>query len=141
MHASRAIIMKILIVDDDPVSRRVLRQILAADPSNEIVEAASGAEAWRTLGGPSHGFEAVFLDISMPELDGLELFKRMRGVPRLSTLPVILCTSSNDRATVIKAATVGARHYIVKPPSAPVVFMKLQQAISGTTTQAPFATA
>ena len=135
----RAIVMKILIADDDPVSRRVLKQILSADPAYEVVEAEEGNAAWTKLNTPAHGFDAVFLDISMPGLDGIQLFQQMRSIPSLATLPVILCTSSNDRATVIKAASVGARHYIVKPPSAPVVFMKLQQAMGGATTKPPFA--
>lgn len=133
--------MKILIVDDDPVSRRVLRQILAADPSYEIAEAGTGAQAWSILNTAGQHFDVAFLDISMPGIDGLQLLSQMRAIPALATLPVILCTSSNDRATVIKAAVAGARHYIVKPPSAPVVFIKLQQALAGSSTQAPFATA
>lgn len=131
--------MKILVADDDPVSRRVLRQILTADPNYEVVEAEDGASAWAQLNVPSHGFDAVFLDISMPNLDGIQVFQQMRAVPALSNLPVILCTSSNDRATVVKAATVGARHYVVKPPSAPVVFMKLQQAIAAAAPKTPAA--
>ena len=97
--------MKILVVDDDPVSRRVLRQILAStEPDCVIAEAACGEEACALLERANHGFDVLFLDISMPDYDGLELLARFRRSAALKTLPVVLCTSSNDRATVIKAA-------------------------------------
>lgn len=129
--------MKILIVDDDPVSRRVLKQILSADPGSELVEASTGAEAWTLLTTATPRFDATFLDLSMPEMDGLEVLRRIRADPALSDLPVILCTSSHDRPTVLKAAVAGARHYIVKPASAPLVFVKLQQAMAGAQNRTP----
>jgi CheY-like chemotaxis protein len=129
-HPSSA--MKILVVDDDPVSRRVLRQILAqAEPDCVISEACNGEEACAFLEKPVHGFDVVFLDISMPDHDGLELLARFRRSSALRSLPIILCTSSNDRATVIKAAAAGARHYIVKPPAPAIVAEKLKQIQAG----------
>lgn len=122
--------MKILVVDDEPVSRRLLKQILAADPGCEITEAGTGAQAWVQLTDPTQSFDAVFLDLVMPEMDGFAVLGRIRATPQLQDLPVILCTSAQDRATVLKAALAGARHYIVKPATAPVVFMKLQQAMA-----------
>ncbi len=134
--------MKILVVDDDPVSRRVLRQILAqAQPDCVVLEASGGEEACQLLERPEHGFDLVFLDISMPDYDGLDLLARFRRSAALRTLPVILCTSANDRATVIKAAAAGARHYIVKPPQAAIVAekLKLVQAGSRGVSAPPFA--
>ena len=120
--------MNILVVDDDPVSRRVLRQILvAAEPGCTVAEASGGTEAIALLQNSPTGFDAAFLDISMPDLDGLELLRRIRTSSTLSELPVVLCTSANDRATVIKAAAAGARHYIVKPPAPAIVADKLRQ--------------
>jgi two-component system chemotaxis response regulator CheY len=124
--------MKILVVDDDPVSRRVLRQILASsEPDCLIAEAACGEEACTLLEKANHGFDVVFLDIAMPDYDGLDLLARFRRSAALRTLPVILCTSSNDRATVIKAAAPGARQYIVKPPAASIVAEKLKMIKAG----------
>lgn len=119
--------MKILVVDDDPVSRRVLRQVLTtANPDCEVAEAQCGNEACDMLEKPAHGFDAAFLDISMPGLDGLALLQRFQKNPVLRELPFVLCTSANDRATVIKAAAAGARHYIVKPPALAIVAEKLK---------------
>lgn len=120
--------MKILIADDDPVSRRVLRQILGSvEPGCEIVEAANGSETLTVLQTPEHGLDVAFLDISMPECDGLEVFRTLQKDPSTRNLPVVLCTAANDRATVIKAASLGARHYIVKPAATSVVAARLKQ--------------
>src|SRR4051812_35292089 len=63
--------MKLLIVDDDPLSLRVLRQILLTQPGFKVEEATCGVEAWVLLANPANGFDAVFLDISMPDFGGV----------------------------------------------------------------------
>jgi two-component system chemotaxis response regulator CheY len=119
--------MKILIVDDDPVSRGVLRQIIAAQPEHQVTVVGDGADAWALLEDPSRYFDVAFVDIDMPKVNGLELLQRIRRSSRHTSVEVVLCTGSNDRATITKAIQFGARHYIVKPCSAAVVNAKLQQ--------------
>jgi len=118
--------MKFLIVDDDPASRAVLTRILAANPEDQTTVADSGIAGWRILDDPGRSFDIAFLDLMMEEPDGFELLRRIRTSPLLRSLAVVLCTASNDRATVIKAAQLGARHYIVKPCTAEIVTPKVQ---------------
>lgn len=120
--------MKFLIADDDPVSRRLVRQILASlDPDCKIEDAANGEETLAALEQPDHGIDVIILDITMPDANGIDLLKKFKETPALQAIPVILCTSANDRATVAKAVAAGARHYIVKPPSTNVIAAKLKQ--------------
>lgn len=120
--------MKFLIADDDPVSRRLLRQVLTSVvPDCKIEDAANGEETLAALEQPDHGCQVIFLDITMPDANGIDLLKKFKETPALQAIPVVLCTSANDRATVTKAVAAGARHYIVKPPSAPVLAAKLKQ--------------
>lgn len=119
--------MNILIVDDDPVSLAVLEKILTGQPGVQVTSAKDGTSAWNLLFDPARTFDVVFLDLSMPAPDGFELLRRIREVPMLKALEVILCTGSNDRATVIKCAQLGARHYIVKPCKEEIVVAKLKQ--------------
>ncbi len=118
--------MKILIVEDDPVSREVLRMILASRGGFHVTLADNGNDAWALLDDPSRYFDVVFLDIAMPEPDGLEILSRIRSSPLHRSLHVIMCTSSNDRATVIKAIQLGAQHYMVKPATEASVMAKLR---------------
>ena len=119
--------MKILIVDDDPVSRRVLREILAGQPNHQTTEASDGNEAWALLDNPSRYFDVVFLDVSMPQTSGLELLARIRDSQILRSLHVVMCTGTSDRETVSKAIALGARHFIVKPATAALVTAKLKE--------------
>lgn len=118
--------MKILIVEDDPVSREVLRMILASHGGLHVTMADNGNDAWALLDDPGRYFDVVFLDIAMPEPDGLEILSRIRSSPLHRSLQVVMCTSSNDRATVIKAIQLGAQHYMVKPATEASVMAKLR---------------
>lgn len=119
--------MRILIADDDPVSRTVLAKILEAHAEHTTTLAEDGAAAWALLDDPCRSFDVLFLDLSMPKMDGFQLLKRIRDNRLLlKSLEVVLCTSSNDRESVIKAGKLGARHYIVKPCTEAVVLAKLR---------------
>ena len=122
--------MKLLIVDDEPVARQVLRQILSAQPEHQLTLAEGGAEAWALLDDPSRYFDIVFLDVSMPDPDGLEIVRRLRESPLHKSVQIVLCTASKDRETVTRAVQLGVRHYIVKPCSTPVVMAKMQQIVA-----------
>ncbi len=119
--------MKILIVDDDAVSRGILHKILSRSPEHQVTVAEDGASAWALLDDPGRYFDVVFLDLSMPHLDGFELVQRIRQSPIHSGIAIILCTGANDRPTITKAIQHGIRHYIVKPCTEKVVFEKLGQ--------------
>ena len=127
MQANGRFSMKILIVDDDPVSREILRKIIVARTTHQVTVAENGTTGWALLDDPSRYFDVAFLDLTMPPPDGFELLQRIRRSPLLSAVEVVLCTGSNDRATIAKAIQLGARHYIVKPCGEAVVLAKLQQ--------------
>ncbi|MES2693813.1 MAG: response regulator [Verrucomicrobiota bacterium] len=118
--------MRILIADDDPVSRTLLAKILALHTEHTVTSVEDGAAAWALLDDASRSFDVAFIDINMPHLDGFGLLRRIRESSFLKSLEVVLCTASADRATVIKAAQLGARHYLVKPCSEAAVAAKLK---------------
>ncbi len=119
--------MKILIVDDDAACRGVLHKIISSQPDHQITMVDSGAAAWALLDDPLRIFDVVFLDLSMPEMDGFALLQKIRASPVLRSLEVVLCTGSNDRTTVVRAVQLGVRHYLVKPAGAAAVHAKLEQ--------------
>lgn len=119
--------MNILVAEDEPVSRAVLAKILASVPEHRVTLAEDGTVAWAFLDDPGRSFDILFLDLSMPKLDGLELLARIKHAPLLKAMEIVVCSAANDRATVTKAVELGVRHYLVKPVTEPLVLAKLQQ--------------
>jgi two-component system chemotaxis response regulator CheY len=106
--------MKVLVVDDDVVSRMVLMHLIDGCGKFEIVEAEDGADAWRQLEeGLRPGI--VFCDLRMPRLSGIELLQRVREEEALTQVPFVLVSSATDKETVQQATLAGATGYIVKP--------------------------
>jgi two-component system LytT family response regulator len=103
--------MKALIVDDEPIARRVLREELELLPEVEIVgEAADGREALQQIGKLAP--DIVFLDLQMPVMSGFEVVRNLGG-PRL---PVIVIVTAFDQHA-IDAFEAGAIDYLLKPVS------------------------
>ena len=106
--------MKVLVVDDDVVSRMVLMHLIDGCGKFEIIEAEDGADAWQQLErGLRPGI--VFCDLRMPRLSGIELLQRVRGHGELAEVPFVLVSSATDKETVQQATVAGATGYIVKP--------------------------
>lgn len=106
--------MKVLIVDDDVVSRMVLMHLIDSCGRFELIEAEDGADAWRQL---EAGLRPAicFCDLRMPHLSGLQLLERVRGHASLAAMAFVLVSSANDSATLGQAHAGGASGYIVKP--------------------------
>lgn len=106
--------MKVLVVDDDVVSRMVLMHLVDACGTFEIVEAEDGEDAWQQLAAGLRP-AICFCDLRMPRLSGMELLGRVKAEPALAGMPFVLVTSATDSATVEQASALGADGYLVKP--------------------------
>lgn len=101
----------VLIVDDDPLSLKVLNQILAAD--YDIILAKSGEEALALA--ISETPDLVLLDVIMDDMSGYEVIKRLKEYPETSAIPVIFITGLNTAEDEEKGLILGASDYIAKP--------------------------
>jgi CheY-like chemotaxis protein len=119
--------MKILLVDDDPVSLAVLQQIMSVVGGHQVTSATDARSAWALLDNPARYFDVAFIDLSMPEVDGFQLLHRIRQNPSLASVEIVICTGSKDRPTLAKAIKLGVRHYLVKPCTKEIVQAKLNQ--------------
>lgn len=106
--------MKVLVVDDDVVSRMVLMHLIDGCGKFDIVEADDGADAWRQLEGGLRP-AICFCDLRMPRMSGLELLQRVKERDDTACMPFVLVTSATDKDTVQQAAALGVAGYIVKP--------------------------
>ena len=102
----------ILIVDDSPTIRRMVRASLAPLGTN-FIEAASGLEAIEQLAlGP---IQFMVLDLNMPDMHGLEVLGFIRANQRFRQLPVIILTTRDDEESRTAAMQAGATAYLTKP--------------------------
>lgn len=116
--------MRILVADDDPVSRRLLQITLTAW-GYEAVITTDGQEAWQVLQAEDAPRLAI-LDWIMPGLEGSELCHRVRQSPDLATLYLILLTSKNKQEDIVAGLQAGADDYLVKPFDAKELRARLQ---------------
>ena len=105
--------LKVLVVDDDMINRKLLGAMLKKHPNiGEIVEASDGQEAvtlLRDLGD----IDMVLLDIIMPIMDGIAVLQIMNADPKLQNIPVIVLTTDESKKT--EALNSGANDFIAKP--------------------------
>ena len=109
--------MRILVADDDLVSRLAMEDVLHQCGHPEVVLAEDGASAWQQMSGDPC-FDLLCLDVRMPPPDGLELVARLRAAPALKRVPAMLITSTADRNTVLSATRSDLQGFIVKPVGA-----------------------
>jgi signal transduction histidine kinase/ligand-binding sensor domain-containing protein/DNA-binding response OmpR family regulator len=102
---------KILIVDDEPEVRHLLRQEL--EPSYRVLTAGNGKEALQLALAKSP--DVIVADVLMPEMDGLELVKHLRSNSNISHIPLILLSSKAERSDRIRGLDKGADAYLTKP--------------------------
>ena len=115
--------LRILVVDDFPTMRRIVRNLLKELGFTNVEEAEDGQQALESLSQGS--FELVISDWNMPNLDGLEMLRRVRANPATTTLPVLMVTAEAKKENIIAAAQAGASGYVVKPFTAAVLEEKL----------------
>lgn len=106
--------MSILIVEDNPVSARMLEVSLQKN-GYSTVRARTGREALDELREHSMQIEMVITDIMMPEMDGLELFSAIRSNPKWQSLPVVVTSAAADVESVSRAVRLGCEDYLLKP--------------------------
>ena len=116
--------MKVLIAEDEIVSRRLLESALPRW-GYDVVTATDGEEAWTLLQEPDAPTIMV-LDWLMPRLDGVEICRRIRAHPRLSSVYIILLTSRADVEDVVQGLEAGANDYITKPFDAAELRARMQ---------------
>ena len=117
--------MKVLVVDDSSTMRRIIVNTLARLGYKDVVQGADGVEAWEAMQkNPDIG--VVITDWNMPNMNGLELVKKIRAEEKYADIPIIMVTTEGGKAEVITALKAGVNNYIVKPFTPQVLKEKLQ---------------
>jgi PAS domain S-box-containing protein len=116
--------MRILVADDDLICRRRFQAMLTSW-GHEVVIASNGLEAWDALRSEKAPRLAL-LDWMMPELDGVDVVRRVRESPQHSTPYVILLSARGSQEDVVRGLDAGANDYLKKPVSPPELRARIQ---------------
>lgn len=117
--------MKILVVDDFPTMRRIVRNLLKELEFVNVDEAEDGAAGLEKVKAGSYGF--VVSDWNMPNMDGLAMLQAIRADPQFARLPVLMVTAEAKKENIIAAAQAGANGYVVKPFTAVTLEEKINK--------------
>src|SRR5271166_113524 len=118
---------RLLIVDDIADNRAVLSRRFAKR-GFEIVEADCGAEALRLV--QEQTFDVVLLDVMMPDMDGMDVLRRLRKKFSASLLPVIMVTAKAQPEDIVEALKVGANDYVTKPVDLSIVLARVNNQVA-----------
>ena len=116
-----------LVVDDSRAIRTILSKTLK-ELGFEVCEAANGKEALEVIEAEKTALTLILLDWNMPEMNGLDLLKRLRENPKLSSLVVVMVTAETELDHIAEALEAGANEYVMKPFTKDIIVGKLQLA-------------
>ena len=108
--------VRILVAEDDPVTRRILETSLGR-LGWDVITASDGTSAWRILENldGQNPPELVLLDWMMPGMDGIEICRKLRSTPGFELVYIILLTSRSETEDLAMGLMAGANDYITKP--------------------------
>jgi len=117
--------MHALLVDDSRAVRMMLRKMLLEVGFDTTSEAGDGREALERLSEIERP-DVMLVDWNMPEMNGLELIRAVRSIPKHRDIPIIMVTTETEAAQVVRALAAGASEYVMKPFTKDVIADKLE---------------
>jgi len=117
--------MKVLIVDDSTVMRKVLVEALVKLNIQDIREVPNGMEAVVALSRDE--FDLILMDWNMPRMTGVEAVREIRS--RGFSMPIIMVTTEADKAKVLEALKAGANNYLIKPFTHETIGAKIRETV------------
>ena len=121
---------RILLVDDNDKIRSLIDDALQMEPESfEVFHAANGEEAISTVEEHNGNFDVVVLDLQMPITNGWETLRVLHDDDGYPEIPVIMLTVQSELENAAKAWSLGARFFVSKPVSIPVLVSAIKQAV------------
>jgi len=105
---------RVLVVDDEPLNLELLVENLEFE-GYVVTGVGCGEEAWRVISEHPDGFDVILLDRLMPDMDGIEILRRLKGRPSTSQASVIMQTSLSSDEDIVEGLKEGAYYYLTKP--------------------------
>ena len=120
---------RVLVAEDNPNLRTVLVNIIKKIGYTSVVQVEDGRSAWQLI--ELGKVDLVLSDWAMPELDGIEILRKMRHAKGpISNIPFLMITAADTKSAIITAGKEGVDAYIIKPFSVKTVAEKIQEAVN-----------
>lgn len=113
----------VLFVEDSPTMRRIISNSLRKLGFSDIIEAENGVDALEKIKG--RNVDLVVTDWNMPEMNGADLVKTLRGMPDFSETPIVMITTRGMKDDVMTAMRLGVNGYVIKPFTPEILRSKL----------------
>jgi len=118
---------RILLVEDDPNHRWVMRRILDSAFGEEVsIEEAENGEKALDRATRKPAIDLILLDLHLPDIDGIEVLKRVRANPSTRGVPIVILTSSQERDDIQTAYQHGANSFVSKSETPELMFQRLR---------------
>lgn len=124
---------RILVVEDEQDILELVRYNLARE-NYQVFCAASGEEALRITA--SESLDLIVLDLMLPEMDGLEVTRRLKNNPQTQNIFIVMLTAKGDEADIVTGLELGADDYITKPFSPRILIARIRAILRRKTTKA-----
>lgn len=121
--------MKILVVDDFPTQRKLIKRTLLALGFENVIEATDGVDALEKLQSDKE-VEFVICDWHMPRMMGIDLLRAVRADDKLRRMPFLMVTAETKKENIIEAARAGVSNYIAKPFTVEALQEKIQDILN-----------
>ena len=128
---------KVLIVDDDPLVRKLLTRLLEKRFGAQVREAVDGYAGF--MAAEAETPDLMLLDVSMPVVDGPALLEKMRADERFAKLPVVTISAAGERETVMRMIDLGVIDYLRKPLNLAAVQKRLERVFAAAGLSTPAA--
>jgi two-component system, chemotaxis family, chemotaxis protein CheY len=106
-------VLSALIVDDSETTRSFIRSLIEDVAEINVLEASSGFDAFRVL--PGRSIDIIFVDINMPDINGIELINFLKTNDLYKKIPVIIISTERSKEDMSKGMALGAFAYLTKP--------------------------
>lgn len=117
--------LKVLVVDDSPVERLLLKGMLTELKFGSILEAENGEDGIK-MAEENHP-DLILMDVVMPGINGFQATKKIVSIDSLKNIPIIMCTSKNQETDKSWGARQGAKAYVTKPVDKNILFEEIRK--------------
>ncbi len=118
----------ILVVDDEPINLDIVVENLIEE-GYDVVSATAGEEAWQLIEATPQRFDVILLDRMMPDIDGIEVLRRVKAQPGMLHTPVVMQTGMTADSDIAEGLRAGAFYYLTKPFSADTLLAIVSAAV------------